>query len=214
MSKTQTLYIWLEGDFELPPTIEVKVAPEMPLPQFRNKYVNTQKSHLIMHVYAATDDDGTPFEVTVQPAKVQPQTLGTTMSGTPLTGIKGIGPGYMAKLRTAGIESVEDLRAAGTTPAKRAALGKQVDRNESIILRWVQIADLMRIKGVGTQQSTLLWEAGIKTPADLPLQQPSHLLLLLRKINEEKRIVKKLPPSKQLTAWVEEARNLPVLIEE
>jgi len=56
-------------------------------------------------------------------------------------------------------------------------LGKQVDRNESIILRWVQIADLMRIKGVDTQQSSLLWETGIKAPADLPAQQPNHLLL-------------------------------------
>lgn len=214
MSKAQTLYIWLEGDFELPPKIEIKVAPEMPLPQFRNKYVNTEKSHLVMHVYAATDDDGNPFEVVVQPVQNPIQKSSTIISGTPLKGIKGIGPGYMAKLHAAGIESVEDLREAGTTPAKRAALGKQVDRNESIILRWVQIADLMRIKGVGTQQSTLLWETGIKTPADLPSQQPNHLLLLLRKVNAEKRIVKKLPSSPQLAGWIEQAEKLPVLIKE
>ena len=213
MSKAQTLYIWLEGDFELPPKIEVKVAPDMPLPQFRNKYVNTDKAHLIMHVYAATDDDGNQFEVAVQPAQIPIQKSSTTISGTPLKGIKGIGPSYMAKLRATGIESVEDLREAGTTPAKRAALSKQVDRNESIILRWVQIADLMRIKGVDTKQSTLLWEAGIKAPADLPAQQPNHLLLLLRRINEESRIVKKLPSSQQLASWIEQAKKLPVLIE-
>ena len=136
------------------------------------------------------------------------------MTGTPLTSIKGIGPSYVAKLRAAGIESVEDLRQAGTTPSKRAELSKQVDRNESIILRWVQIADLMRIKGVNTQQSTLLWEAGIKTPADLPAQQQNHLLPLLRKINTENRIVKKLPSNEQLAGWIEQAEKLPALIEE
>ena len=62
MSKSQTLYIWLEGDFDRPPNIAVKVAPEMPLPQFRDRYVDTQKSHLIMHVYGAMDDNGNPFE--------------------------------------------------------------------------------------------------------------------------------------------------------
>ena len=214
MSKSQTLYIWLEGDFELPPTIEVKVAPEMPLPQFRNKYVNTEKNHLIMHVYGAKDDDGNPFEVAVQPVQMPVQKSSTTMVGTPLTGIKGIGPSYRAKLQAAGIESIEDLREAGTTPAKRAALSKQVDRNESIILRWVQMADLMRIKGVGPQQSALLWETGIKAPADLPAQQLNHLLLLLRKINTEKRIAKKLPSNEQLAEWVAQAKKLPVLIEE
>lgn len=214
MNKAQTLYIWLEGDFELPPTIEVKVAPEMPLPQFRNRYVNTEKAHLIMHVYAAADDDDNLFEVAVQPTQRPLQKSSTTMAGTPLTGIKGIGPSYLAKLRAAGIESVEDLRQAGTTPGKRAELSKQVDRNESIILRWVQIADLMRIKGVDTQQSTLLWEAGIKAPADLPAQQQNHLLPLLRKINTENRIVKKLPSSDQLADWIEQAKKLPTLIEE
>ena len=214
MSKAQTLYIWLEGDFEAPPKIEIKVAPEMPLPQFRNKYVNTDKSHLIMHVYAASDDDGNPFEVAVRPAKTPAQKPSKTISGTPLKGIKGIGPSYMARLRAAGIESIEDLREAGTTPAKRAALGKQVDRNERIILQWVQIADLMRIKGVDTKQSTLMWESGIKAPADLPAQQPTQLLLLLRKVNAEKRIIKKLPSSEQLNGWIEQAEKLPVLVKE
>ena len=214
MSKAQTLYIWREGNFDPPPTIEVKVAPEMSLPQFRNKYVNTEKAHLIMHVYAAADDDGNPFEVTVQPAQRPLQKSSTTMVGTPLTSIKGIGPSYQAKLRATGIKSVEDLREASTTPGKRAELSKQVDRNESIILRWVQIADLMRIKGVDTQQGTLLWEAGIKAPADLPAQQQNHLLPLLRKINTDIRIVKKLPSSEQLTGWIAQAEKLPVLIEE
>lgn len=214
MSKAQTLYVWLEGDFELPPTIEVKVAPEMPLPQFRNRYVDTTKAHLIMHVYAATDDDGNPFEVAIQPTQTPIQKSSTIISGTPLTGIKGIGPSYMAKLRAAGIGSVEELRQAGTTPAKRAELSRQVDRNESIILQWVQLADLMRIKGVNSQQSVLLWEAGIKAPFDLPAQQPSQLLLLLRKINTEKRIVKKLPSNEKLAGWIAQAEKLPILIEE
>jgi predicted flap endonuclease-1-like 5' DNA nuclease len=215
MNKSQTLYIWLEGDFDRPPNIEVKIAPEMPLPQFRDRYVNTQKSHLIMHVYAATDDSGNTFEVAVQPLQTPaPQIISpTTMAGTPLNKIKGIGPSFMAKLHEAGIESIEDLRQAGTTTAKRAALARQVDRPESMVLRWVQLADLMRIDGVNAEQSALLWEAGIKTPADLPAQPADHLLPILRKTNEEKSVVKKLPSNSQLAAWIEQAKKLPVLLE-
>ena len=183
--------------------------------KFRDKYVDTDKSYLIMHVYAATDDGGNNFTVTLQPVEEKFDKTSETISGTVLTSIKGIGRKYTAMLREkAGVESVEDLRQAGATPAKRAKLVKQTGRSEKVILRWVQMADLMRIEGVGEDYSALLWEAGITAPVDLPAQHPERLLQILTKINEEKRLTQRLPSVGQITGWIEQAKDLPKLVKE
>jgi predicted flap endonuclease-1-like 5' DNA nuclease len=215
MSEARELYIWLEGDFERPPRIEAKVAPNMPLDQFRDKYVDPDKSFLIMRVYAASNDAGQSFTVTLRRASAGLAAASETIAGTTLTGIKGIGRKSTAMLRDkAGIESVEDLRAAGTTPAGRAAVARETGRSETVILRWVQLADLMRIEGVGGDFSALLWEAGIKRPADLTAQNSGRLLQLLTRINEEKHLTPHLPSLGQINDWIKQAKGLPVLVEE
>lgn len=213
MNASHELYIWLEGDFEQSPNIKTRVAPAMPLRQFRDKYVDTDKSYLIMRVYAATDDEGHNFTIALQPIEQKPDKTNETISGTVLTSIKGIGRKYTAMLREkAGIESVEDLREAGTTPAKRASLAQKTGRGEEIILRWVQIADLMRLEGVGEDYSALLWEAGLTTPSDLTRQKPERLCILLAKTNEAEHITHRLPSLGQITHWIEQAKSLPDLV--
>ncbi|MBN1991691.1 MAG: DUF4332 domain-containing protein [Anaerolineae bacterium] len=165
-----------------------------------------------MRVYAAADDEGRQFTVSLHPALENLETTNETIAGATLTGIKGIGRKYTAMLREAGIESIEDLREAGTTPAKRARLAQKTGRNETIILHWVQLADLMRLEGVGEDYSALLWEAGVTAPADLPKQNPERLLQLLTRANAEKRLTHRLPSLGQITAWIEQARELPVLV--
>ncbi|RPJ56056.1 MAG: DUF4332 domain-containing protein [Dehalococcoidia bacterium] len=214
MSESHELYIWLEGNFQRPPKIEARVAPAMPLSKFKDKYIDTDKSYLIMRVYAATDDEGNTFTVTLAPTQALDQTS-ETISGTTLTGIKGIGRRYTAMLREkAGVESIEELREVGATPKGRAKLAQKTGRSDKIILRWAQIADLMRIEGVGEDYSALLWETGVTAPADLPRQKPEHLLQLLTKTNEEKRVTHRLPSLGQLSDWIEQAKKLPVLVKE
>jgi predicted flap endonuclease-1-like 5' DNA nuclease len=215
MSESQDLYIWLEGNFEYPPKIETMVAPKMPLHQFRDKYVDTDKSYLIMHVYAATDDEGHNFTVTLHPTAQEPEKTSETISGTVLTSIKGIGRRYTAMLREkVGVESVEDLREAGKTPAARARLAEKTGRSEEVIQRWVQIADLMRLEGVGEDYSALLWEAGITAPSDLTRQNPERLRTLLAHTNDNKRVAHRLPSTGQITHWIEQAKRLPALVKE
>jgi predicted flap endonuclease-1-like 5' DNA nuclease len=215
MNESHELYIWLEGNFEHPPKIEARIAPAMPLRQFKDKYVDTDNSYLIMRVYAATDDEGHNFTVTLQPLEEKLDNTSETISGTVLTSIKGIGRKYTAMLRQkAGIESVEDLRETGKTPTGRAALARKTERGEEVILHWVQIADLMSIEGIGEDYSALLWEAGITAPSDLTSQKPERLRILLTKTNEEKRVAHRLPSLGQITDWIEQAKKLPILVKE
>lgn len=57
--------------------------------------------------------------------------------------IEGIGPAMADKLRSAGIRTVEGLLKAG-----RKSIASSSGIDEKKILKWVNMADLYRIKGV------------------------------------------------------------------
>ena len=61
--------------------------------------------------------------------------------------IEGIGPVYAAKLRDAGVDTTDELLAAGATPSGRAKLVERTGISHKLILEWVNHADLMRIDG-------------------------------------------------------------------
>ncbi len=77
----------------------------------------------------------------------------------------------------------------------------------------VNLADLMRIKGVGEEYSDLLEEAGVDTIAELANRVPENLLAKLKETNEKEKLVRRLPVLKQVQRWVEEAKKLPRKIE-
>ncbi len=74
--------------------------------------------------------------------------------------IEGIGPVYKKKLKAAGIATTEKLLEVGGTPKGRKELAEKAGIDETLILEWVNLADLFRIKGVGSEYSDLLEEAG------------------------------------------------------
>ena len=69
--------------------------------------------------------------------------------------IEGIGPTYAQKLIEAGIKTTDDLLEAGTTPKERETLAEKTGISGTLILEWVNLADLMRIKGVGEELSLI-----------------------------------------------------------
>ncbi len=70
--------------------------------------------------------------------------------------IEGIGELYEAKLGAAGIDTTEQLLEAGKTPEGRLRLSEATGINNKLILKWVNHADLFRIKGVAGQFAELL----------------------------------------------------------
>jgi predicted flap endonuclease-1-like 5' DNA nuclease len=128
---------------------------------------------------------------------------------TKLETIEGIGPVYAAQLRAAGIATVEALLAAGASQAGRQELEQRSRIGHALILEWVNIADLMRIKGVGEEYSDLLEEAGVDTIKELRNRVPEHLYEALVKTNEAKRLVRRLPTLGMVRGWVQQAKVLP-----
>ena len=77
----------------------------------------------------------------------------------------------------------------------------------------MNIADLLRIKGVGEEYSDLLEETGVDTVVELSKRVPEHLHAKMLTVDEEKKLVQRLPTLNEVKEWIEEAKKLPRKIE-
>ena len=126
-----------------------------------------------------------------------------------LTTIEGIGDTFAGKLKGAGVASVEALLAKGATPAGRQALADATDIDSKRIMRFVNHADLMRIKGIGGQYSELLEAAGVDTVVELSRRNAANLQAKMVEINAEKKLVRQVATANQVAEWVNQAKELP-----
>jgi len=126
--------------------------------------------------------------------------------------VEGIGVEYAKKLKAVGISTTDGLLKAGSTPKGREELASKSGVSEKLILEWVNHADLYRIKGVGSEYSDLLEEAGVDTVPELAQRKPENLLEKMVESNAAKKLVRKLPALKQVEDWVDQAKKLPRVI--
>lgn len=128
---------------------------------------------------------------------------------TKLIAIEGIGEVYEAKLKAIGIKSIEGLLKMGATPKGRKELAESSGISDTLILEWVNRADLFRVKGVGEEYSDLLESSGVDTVVELAKRKAENLHAKMVEVNEEKKLVRQLPSLKMVTSWIEEAKTLP-----
>ena len=126
-----------------------------------------------------------------------------------LVKIEGIGEKYATKLKMVGISTTDTLLDRGSTPQGREEIAKKSGITKTLILEWVNLADLFRIKGVGEEYSDLLEEAGVDTVVELAQRNPNNLYEAVVKVNKKKKLVRKLPTQGQVSDWVKQAKKLP-----
>ena len=128
---------------------------------------------------------------------------------TNIVDIEGIGPVYAKKLTDAGIATIEALlKEAG--PAKgRKSLSETSGIDTGLLLEWVNRADLMRIKGVGSEYSDLLENAGVDSVKELATRRPDNLQAKMLEVNAAKKLVRRTPTLPEVERWVAEAKTLP-----
>ncbi len=102
-----------------------------------------------------------------------------------LVKVEGIGEVYAQKLREAGVSTTEALLAQGASPRGRKALAESAGISDALILRWVNHADLFRVKGVGEEYAELLEIAGVDTVPELAQRNAQNLHKKLAAVNEE-----------------------------
>ena len=126
--------------------------------------------------------------------------------------IEGIGPAYAARLSKAGIRSVEGLLKNGASPKGRKEIAEASGIDQTLILEWVNRADLYRIKGVAKQYSDLLEKAGVDTVVELSKRVPGNLYAKMVEVNLAKNLVNGMPGVKKVDGWIAQAKKLPRVV--
>ena len=126
--------------------------------------------------------------------------------------IEGIGQVQAKKLAKAGIKKVEDLLEKGATPKGRQELANTTTISDKQILRWVNMADLFRVKGVGQEYADLLEAAGVDTVKELAQRKAQNLHAKMAEVNEQKKLVRAVPALSQVEKWIAQAKDLPRVV--
>ena len=104
--------------------------------------------------------------------------------------IEGIGPSYARKLGSVGITNTRHLLAQCCDRKGRRRTSKASGVSEALLLKWANLADLMRIRGVGSQYSELLEAAGVDTVKELRGRNPENLHAALAVANGAKKLTR------------------------
>lgn len=127
--------------------------------------------------------------------------------------IQGIGEAYAEKLRAADIQTVADLLERAKTPSGRTELAETTGFSTDTIRDWANMADLMRINGVGGQYAELLEKSGVDTVKELRTRNAENLAVKMEEVNTEKNLVNRVPSLDEVTKWIEEANELDPMME-
>lgn len=128
---------------------------------------------------------------------------------TRITAIEGIGARYAEKLTNAGVTTVETLLAVAGREAGRARLAAQIGVTPQQVLEWVNRADLMRIKGIGSEFADLLESAGVDSVVELAQRNAANLLEALLEVNAARQLTQRTPAIRQVRRWIQDAKELP-----
>jgi hypothetical protein len=113
-----------------------------------------------------------------------------------------------ARLKALGIRTTEKLLEAAKSAKDRKTLGEKLGVDEHTVLRWANLADRMRIKGVREPYAELLKDAGVDTVRELGYRNPGRLAQKMAEANARNKRVRLLPSEKRVERWIQAARKL------
>jgi len=116
------------------------------------------------------------------------------------------------KLRKAGVRTTNALLNTASSRTGRRRLAKEADLSKSEILSWANCADLMRIKGIGSEYADLMAAAGVDTIRELRRRNPDRLLAAMTHVNARRRVIRRLPTLGMVSGWVEAAKETEPLV--
>lgn len=122
--------------------------------------------------------------------------------------IEGIGPEYGSKLRDVDIQTTDDLLRRCGDKKGREGVATETGLSEKHLLEWVNLADLMRINGVGEEFADLLEEAGVDTVKELATRNAENLAAAMAECNEKKNLTDRVPSAETVQKWIDEAKTM------
>ncbi|ARV60302.1 hypothetical protein BZZ01_18175 [Nostocales cyanobacterium HT-58-2] len=123
--------------------------------------------------------------------------------------LPGLSQQEQFQLQNCGITTTEALLQQGKTPADRLALANKLQIHLQYVNKWVALADLARIPGIGTQYCGLLLHAGIGSVTQLattPIHRLYQQLLRLVVATMQRRDL--CPSIEQVKQWSQQAKTV------
>ena len=121
--------------------------------------------------------------------------------------IEGIGPSYGRRLDKAGIKNTDQLLDLCCTPTGRKHVAGRTGLSEKQLLEWTNMADLMRVSGVGRQFAELLEASGVDTIKELRSRNAENLAKAIQQVNEERRLARATPSVSMVSTWIAQAKK-------
>lgn len=128
----------------------------------------------------------------------------------PLAQVPGLSLRDQQLLKRAGLTTTLQLWQLTQDPLLIETLAARLQIPQRQLLKWISLADLARVPGVGCTYSGLLLHAGIQSVEQLSQSSPAQLhqhLLRLQVMTMRRRDL--CPSASQVVRWINEAQRLP-----
>lgn len=126
--------------------------------------------------------------------------------------LDGLGTDVIESLKSAGIRTSDKLLAVAKSPKGRKDLSSKTGIDPQRLLRFANLADKLRVKGLGHGYAELLRHVGVDTVRELKYRNPAKLAAAMREENNKRRLVRLVPTEKAVSRWVAAAKKLPQMI--
>lgn len=126
----------------------------------------------------------------------------------PISELEGMNAFSASKLKPLGIRTAEALLEATRTAKGRKALSARTGISEQQLLEWANMADYMRIRGMGKAKIGLVRAAGATTVRELAHRNPARLAQNMKEVNTRRKLVRVLPSEKSVEQLIALARKL------
>ena len=130
----------------------------------------------------------------------------------PISKIEGITADAASKLKSLGIRTTEALLEAARTVKGRKALAAKTGISEQQLLEWANIADYMRIPGMGKAKAACCAPPASPRCVNSRYRNPARLAQNMKDANTKRKLVRVLPSEKSVGQLIEQARKLPLKI--
>ena len=122
--------------------------------------------------------------------------------------IEGIGPTYRERLIGAEIQTTDDLLKYCCDARGRKQVSAQTGLSEGQLLAWSNMADMMRISGIGPQYAELLEASGVDTVKELRNRNAENLASKMGEVNSTKKLSRTSPAVSIIQKWIVEAKDI------
>jgi len=126
---------------------------------------------------------------------------------------RGVDPEYLRRLESVGIQNVKEMLDSGRTLLERKRLSAKTGIPLDVILEFVKLSDLARIRGVKSIRARLYYDAGVDSVEKLANRNPKELRAMLIEFVEKTGFDGVAPLLKEAEFTVAEAKRLPEIVE-